>query len=49
MDNRRDSKCILLIIGGGIAAYKGLEFIRRARDAGFTVRAVMTEAATQFV
>ncbi|MEL6622155.1 MAG: bifunctional phosphopantothenoylcysteine decarboxylase/phosphopantothenate--cysteine ligase CoaBC [Pseudomonadota bacterium] len=49
MDNRRDSKCILLIIGGGIAAYKVLEFIRRARDAGFTVRAVMTEAATQFV
>jgi len=40
---------ILLIIGGGIAAYKTLEFIRRARERGIAVRAVMTRAATQFV
>jgi phosphopantothenoylcysteine decarboxylase / phosphopantothenate---cysteine ligase len=40
---------ILLIIGGGIAAYKCLELIRRLREAGATVRAVMTRAATEFV
>ncbi len=42
-------KRILLIIGGGIAAYKCLDFIRRARERGIAVRAVMTKAATQFV
>ncbi len=40
---------VLLIIGGGIAAYKCLEFIRRARDRGISVRAVMTAAAQQFI
>lgn len=40
---------ILLIIGGGIAAYKCLELIRRLRDKGFAVRTVMTKAAQQFV
>ena len=40
---------ILLIIGGGIAAYKALDLIRRLRERGFFVRAVMTEAAQQFV
>jgi len=40
---------ILLIISGGIAAYKSLELIRRLRDRGATVRCVMTEAARQFV
>jgi phosphopantothenoylcysteine decarboxylase / phosphopantothenate---cysteine ligase len=40
---------ILLIISGGIAAYKSLELIRRLRDRGAAVRCVMTEAATQFV
>ncbi|MEM7776730.1 MAG: bifunctional phosphopantothenoylcysteine decarboxylase/phosphopantothenate--cysteine ligase CoaBC [Pseudomonadota bacterium] len=40
---------ILLIIGGGIAAYKCLEFVRRAQERGFRVRAVMTRAATAFV
>jgi phosphopantothenoylcysteine decarboxylase/phosphopantothenate--cysteine ligase len=42
-------KRILLVIGGGIAAYKCLELIRRARDRGFSVRAVMTPAARHFV
>ncbi|MGE0765194.1 MAG: bifunctional phosphopantothenoylcysteine decarboxylase/phosphopantothenate--cysteine ligase CoaBC [Hyphomicrobiaceae bacterium] len=42
-------KRILLIIGGGIAAYKCLDLIRRARERGIAVRAVMTKAATQFV
>jgi phosphopantothenoylcysteine decarboxylase/phosphopantothenate--cysteine ligase len=40
---------ILLIIGGGIAAYKCLDLIRRLREAGATVRAVMTRAAAEFV
>ena len=40
---------ILLIIAGGIAAYKSLELIRRLRAEGAAVRCVMTEAAHQFV
>ena len=40
---------ILLIIAGGIAAYKSLELIRRLREQGAAVRCVMTEAARQFV
>ena len=40
---------ILLIISGGIAAYKSLELIRRLRESGATVRVVMTAAARQFI
>src|SRR5579862_7945081 len=40
---------ILLIIAGGIAAYKSLELIRRLRAEGAAVRVIMTEAAHQFV
>jgi phosphopantothenoylcysteine decarboxylase / phosphopantothenate---cysteine ligase len=40
---------ILLIIGGGIAAYKSLELIRRLRDQGAGVRVIMTAAAREFV
>ena len=43
------AKRILLIIGGGIAAYKCLDLIRRLRERGHHVRAVMTKAAHQFV
>lgn len=42
-------KRILLIIGGGIAAYKCLELIRRYREAGASVTPVMTAAAAEFV
>jgi phosphopantothenoylcysteine decarboxylase/phosphopantothenate--cysteine ligase len=42
-------KRILLIIGGGIAAYKTLDLIRRLRERGASVRAVMTAAAQEFV
>lgn len=42
-------KRLLLIIGGGIAAYKTLELIRRLRDAGAAVTPVMTRAAAEFV
>ena len=44
-----DGKRILLIIGGGIAAYKCLELIRRAREKGVAVRAIVTRAGEQFV
>jgi phosphopantothenoylcysteine decarboxylase / phosphopantothenate---cysteine ligase len=43
------SKRILLIIGGGIAAYKCLELIRRMRERGFGVRTVLTKAGSEFV
>ncbi len=42
-------KTILLIIGGGIAAYKSLELIRQLTARGVTVRAIMTKAAEEFV
>ena len=40
---------ILLIIGGGIAAYKALELIRLLRGAGAAVTPVLTRAGTEFV
>jgi phosphopantothenoylcysteine decarboxylase/phosphopantothenate--cysteine ligase len=40
---------VLLIISGGIAAYKSLDLIRRLRERGCAVRCVMTAAAQQFV
>ncbi len=40
---------IVLIIGGGIAAYKCLDLIRRLKEQGVAVRAVLTRAAEQFV
>ena len=42
-------KRILLIISGGIAAYKSLELIRHLREHGAFVRCVVTESAMQFV
>ena len=42
-------KRILLIVGGGIAAYKALELVRLLKAAGATVTPVMTAAAAQFV
>ena len=42
-------KRILLVIGGGIAAYKCLDLIRRLRERGLAVRCVMTAAAQKFV
>lgn len=40
---------ILLIIGGGIAAYKSLDLIRRLKERGHGVRVVLTRAAQEFV
>jgi len=42
-------KRILLIIGGGIAAYKALDLIRRLRERGAAVSPVLTRAAEEFV
>jgi len=42
-------KRILLIIGGGIAAYKCLELVRRLREGGASVRAILTAAGAQFI
>jgi phosphopantothenoylcysteine decarboxylase/phosphopantothenate--cysteine ligase len=44
-----DGRKILLIIGGGIAAYKSLELIRRLRQRGYGVRAILTKAGAEFV
>ncbi len=43
------AKRILLIIGGGIAAYKSIELVRLLRKAGYVVRCVITRAGEQFV
>jgi phosphopantothenoylcysteine decarboxylase/phosphopantothenate--cysteine ligase len=42
-------KRILLIVAGGIAAYKSLELVRRLRERGAAVRAVLTAGGAQFV
>ena len=42
-------KRILLVIAGGIAAYKSLELIRRLRERGASVRAILTKAGAEFV
>jgi len=43
------SRRILLIIGGGIAAYKALDLIRRLQERGARVRCILTAAAEHFV
>ena len=40
---------ILLIISGGIAAYKALELIRRMKDQGWAVRVILTKGGAQFI
>jgi phosphopantothenoylcysteine decarboxylase / phosphopantothenate---cysteine ligase len=44
-----DTKRVLLVIGGGIAAYKSLDLIRRLKERGIAVRCILTKAAEQFV
>jgi len=44
-----DGKRILLIIAGGVAAYRSLELIRRLRERGARVRCVLTKGGAQFV
>jgi phosphopantothenoylcysteine decarboxylase/phosphopantothenate--cysteine ligase len=43
------ARSVLLIVGGGIAAYKSLELIRRLKEREFAVRAILTTAGAQFV
>jgi len=43
--NRR----VLLIIGGGVAAYKSLDLIRRLKERGTVVRCILTAAAQEFI
>ncbi len=43
------AKRILLIIAGGIAAYKALEIIRRGRERGFEFRVILTKGGAEFV
>lgn len=43
------AKKVLLIIGGGIAAYKSLDLIRRLKERRIAVRCIMTKAAEHFV
>ncbi|MDP6183575.1 MAG: flavoprotein, partial [Gammaproteobacteria bacterium] len=44
-----NNKRVILIVTGGIAAYKALELVRRLRDEGAAVKVVMTAAAERFV
>jgi len=44
-----DDKRILLIIGGGIAAYKSLELIRELHRRGVKTRAILTRAGAEFI
>ena len=47
--SQNTSPRITLIVGGGIAAYKALDLIRRLKERGSDVRCVLTKAAQQFV
>ena len=44
-----DQKRVLLIVGGGVAAYKALELVRLLRKADIAVRPILTRAGAQFV
>jgi phosphopantothenoylcysteine decarboxylase/phosphopantothenate--cysteine ligase len=44
-----DGRRILLIVGGGVAAYKALELVRLARKAGLGVSSILTRAGAEFV
>ena len=44
-----EGKRVLLVIAGGIAAYKSLDLIRRLRERGASVRCVLTRAGAEFV
>ncbi|HZP08415.1 bifunctional phosphopantothenoylcysteine decarboxylase/phosphopantothenate--cysteine ligase CoaBC [Methyloceanibacter sp.] len=47
--NGVQGKRILLIVGGGIAAYKSLELTRRLKERGASVRAILTKGGAEFV
>ena len=49
MSNILKNKTVLLVISGGIAAYKSLELIRLLKKAGASCRAILTKGGEQFV
>jgi phosphopantothenoylcysteine decarboxylase / phosphopantothenate---cysteine ligase len=49
VDHASAARRVLLIIGGGIAAYKSLDLIRRLKERSLVVRCVLTEAAQKFI
>lgn len=49
MERTLENKNILLVISGGIAAYKSLELIRLIRKSGGTVRCILTSGGAQFI
>ena len=49
MAHRLEGKHVLLCVGGGIAAYKSLDLVRRLREVGAQVQVAMTAGAQQFV
>jgi phosphopantothenoylcysteine decarboxylase/phosphopantothenate--cysteine ligase len=49
VDGGGNGASVLLIVGGGVAAYKALELIRLLRKAGVAVRVILTRAGAQFV
>ncbi len=49
MGRLASGKQILLIVAGGIAAYKTLDLARRLKERGYRVRAILTEAGSRFV
>ena len=48
-DRAHGARRVLLIIGGGIAAYKSLDLIRRLKERGLAVRCILTKAAREFI
>lgn len=48
-EDRVQGKRILLIVGGGIAAYKSLELVRRLKERGASVRVILTKGGAEFV
>src|SRR5215831_5802816 len=49
MEDMLHGRRVLLIISGGIAAYKSLDLIRRLKERGCAVRCVLTDGGAQFV
>ncbi|GGQ00347.1 bifunctional 4'-phosphopantothenoylcysteine decarboxylase/phosphopantothenoylcysteine synthetase [Shewanella ulleungensis] len=49
MHNMLTNKKVLLGIGGGIAAYKSADLIRRLKERGADVRVIMTQSAMEFI
>jgi len=49
MEQSLQGKRVLLIVGGGIAAYRTLDLVRRLRERGAETRAILTKAGSEFV